>query len=68
VLLAEGTDYSRLLGALARGDVYYDPGIKVENLSSKPIAKRRSQFRVSRSRLKQLYKVSSSENACLVER
>ena len=64
VLVAEGTDYLFLLSALARGVVYYDPGIKVENASTVPKAKRRSQFRVSRKALGQLYHSSENRLSC----
>ncbi len=64
VLLAEGTDYLRMLAALADGTVYYDPGIKVENASTKPRAKKRSQFRVSRANLNLLYHSSEHRESC----
>ena len=65
VLLAEGTDYSRVLRGLADGTVYYDPGIKVENESGIPRAKKRSQMRVSRSKLESLYHKTAKQRACL---
>ncbi len=55
VRLAERTDSLRLLAALADGGVYYDPGIKLENASSKPEMKRRSQFRVASKNISALY-------------
>ena len=64
VVLAEGTDYIRLLSALASGAVYYDPGIKVENASTRPKTKRRSQFRVKRAQLDRLYHSSLSTSCC----
>jgi hypothetical protein len=56
VRLAERTDSLRLLAALAGGDVYYDPGIKLEQASTKkPEVKRRSQFRVASKNIGALY-------------
>jgi hypothetical protein len=56
VRLAERTDSLRLLRAMAKGHVYYDPGIKLENASTeKPTSKRRSQFRVSSKNIGLLY-------------
>jgi hypothetical protein len=55
VRLAEGTDSLKLLVALAGGEVYYDPGIKLEHASTKPEVKRRSQFRVSSKNISALY-------------
>lgn len=56
VRLGTGTDPLRLLEALSRKAVYYDPGIKLENASSKnPKTKRRSQFRVGVKHLDALY-------------
>lgn len=56
VRLAQQTDGLRLLKALACGAVYYDPGIKLEQASSaKPVAKKRSQFRVASKNIAALY-------------
>jgi hypothetical protein len=56
VRLAQRTDSLRLLRALAKGDVYYDPGIKLENVSSaRPVCKRRSQFRIASKSIAALY-------------
>jgi hypothetical protein len=55
VRLAERTDALLLLAALAKGAVYYDPGIKLENASTKPAVKRRSQFRVASKNIDALY-------------
>jgi hypothetical protein len=52
--LARGTDYLKLLDALASGRVYYDPGIKVVRGDTVSF-KKRSQFRVSRPQLASLY-------------
>lgn len=55
--LGEGTNFELILSAMYLGAVYYDPGIKLQNASSKnPKLKRRSQFRVSHKHLNSLYK------------
>jgi len=64
ILLCEGTDFLRLLRAIADGSVYYDPGIKLENASGAALAKRRSQIRIAFSRLPRLYLHTSEANAC----
>lgn len=54
--LGVGTGFEMLLDAMAAGYVYYDPGLKLENVSNpKSSPKRRSQFRVSHKRLDTLY-------------
>ena len=56
VRLAQQTDYLRFLKEMARGAVYYDPGIKVEQASSpRPKHKARSQFRVASRDIPALY-------------
>lgn len=56
VRLGEGTDFLRLLSAIASGTVYYDPGIKLENASLPTRSvKRRSQFRIASGKLDALY-------------
>jgi len=56
VRLAQMTDGLRLLKAMATGSVYYDPGIKLEQVSSaKPVSKKRSQFRVASRHIVELY-------------
>jgi hypothetical protein len=52
VRLARHTNGLMLLRAIARGSVYYDPGIKLE---SNGTTKRRSQFRVKSKELGELY-------------
>ncbi len=59
IRLFEGTTFPRLLHALTESYVYYDPGIKLENVSSAPTSKRRSQFRVKSELLSHLYKKQS---------
>lgn len=60
VRLAERTDPLRLLAALAKGSVYYDPGIKLENASADARVKRRSQFRIASKQLASLYEAMES--------
>lgn len=55
VRLAQKTDSLKLLKALAMGQVFYDPGIKLEHASSKPKVKKRSQFRVASKNISVLY-------------
>lgn len=56
VRLAQGTDFLRLLKAMAESAVYYDPGIKLEHASTnRPTHKGRSQFRVASKNIGTLY-------------
>ncbi len=55
VRLGIGTDFLLCLRAFADGVVYYDPGIKLENISTAPKSKRRSQFRIKSGSLNALY-------------
>ncbi len=56
VLLGEGTNFPKFLAALCSQHVAYDPGCKVEGLSTGKITqKARSQFRISLRRLNVLY-------------
>jgi len=65
VLLCQGTDFSMLLAALSAGAVYYDPGIKLENLDERPRAKKRSQFRVKLKDLGRLYRKTEETDSCM---
>jgi len=56
VILGTGTDFQLFLGQMANGNIYYDPGIKLENMSTKPKIKKRSQFRIKSRFLPNLYK------------
>lgn len=59
VQLCEETDFLLFLKAMSLGVVYYDPGIKLEQVtSSNPRAKRRSQFRLKAVNLPSLYVTS----------
>lgn len=64
VKLGIDTDYLMLLRGLASKSVYYDPGIKLENASTAPRTKRRSQFRIKSSELRALYRNFLSVDAC----
>lgn len=55
VALGTGTDFGKFLKAMAAKSIYYDPGIKVENISTKPKAKKRNQFRIKPSQIPDLY-------------
>ena len=56
VILGTGTDFQLFLRQMAIGNIYYDPGIKMENMSTKPKVKKRSQFRIKSRFLPNLYK------------
>lgn len=56
IILGSSTDFQLFLNEMAAGHIYYDPGIKLENISTKPIVKKRSQFRILARNLVNLYK------------
>ena len=56
IILGMGTDFQLFLKQMAIGNIYYDPGIKMENVSTKPKIKKRSQFRMKSQFLGNLYK------------
>lgn len=56
IILGTGTDFTLFLKQMALGNIYYDPGIKMENVSTKPKIKKRSQFRIKSQYLPELYK------------
>lgn len=58
ILLGIGTDFQLFLGEMIKGNIYYDPGIKMEFASTNPKIKRRSQFRIKSGNLKNLYKTN----------
>jgi hypothetical protein len=58
IILGTGTDFQLFLGQMANGNIYYDPGIKMENASIKPKIKKRSQFRIKSQHLLNLYKTN----------
>lgn len=56
VRLGSGTDGLRFLAACAMKNVYYDPALKLEEVSSvSPKLKRRSQFRIASKGISALY-------------
>ncbi len=60
IILGVGTDFQLFLSQMAQGNIYYDPGIKMENISTKPKIKKRSQFRIKSLHLPNLYKVNET--------
>lgn len=64
VILGTGTDFQLFLSEMAKGHIYYDPGIKMENSSTKPKIKKRSQFRIKSQYLSNLYKNNWIVNVC----
>jgi len=62
ILLGDGTDFQLFLKQMALGNIYYDPGIKMEQASTKPLIKRRSQFRIKSGNINYLYKKAESVN------
>jgi hypothetical protein len=55
VRMAQGTNALRFLDAFVSGHIFYDPGIKLEDASTKPKVKKRSQFRVTSKDIAMLY-------------
>ena len=62
IVLGIGTDFLLFLGQMAMGNIYYDPGIKMENVNTKPHIKKRSQFRIRSENLRNLYTKSEIVN------
>lgn len=58
ILLGVGTDFQLFLKEMTKGNIYYDPGIKMESASTSPKIKRRSQFRIKSGNLENLYKTN----------
>ncbi len=58
IILGVGTDFQLFLAQMALGNIVYDPGIKMENISSKPKIKKRSQFRIKSQHLSSLYRIN----------
>jgi hypothetical protein len=56
VILGIGTDFQLFLKQMSIGNIYYDPGIKMENASGDRKIKKRSQFRIKSQFLPTLYK------------
>jgi hypothetical protein len=62
VLMGEGTSFTYFLKALAAGVVIYDPAPKISGVSTpNPKTKARSQFRISKKGLRQLYDLFTEE-------
>ncbi|MCW4455773.1 MvaI/BcnI restriction endonuclease family protein [Flavobacterium sp. MXW15] len=65
ILLGEGAEFGLFLKAAHEGKIYYDPGIKLEGVSTPtPKPKKRSQFRVASKDLPALYTSSRIVDAC----
>jgi hypothetical protein len=62
VILGNGTDFQLFLKQMSIGNIYYDPGIKMENASGDRKIKKRSQFRIKSKYLSTLYKASEIVN------
>lgn len=68
ILLGEGAEFGLFLNAVHEGRLYYDPGIKLEGVSTaRPTSKKRSQFRISSKDLSALYESSRIIDACAVD-
>ena len=68
ILLCERTDFSLFLRAVSAGQIYYDPGIKIEGVSTtSPTIKRRSQFRISHNHLVSIYHESEIIDLTAIE-
>ena len=56
-MLGKGTSFDLFLQAMAARHIVYDPGIKLEGVSTAtPTTKRRSQFRIKSGELRLLYR------------
>lgn len=55
VILGMGTDFNLFLRQMSFGNIYYDPGIKLEEHNAKAVIKRRSQFRTKSAFLPEIY-------------
>jgi hypothetical protein len=62
IILGTGTDFQLFLSQMAIGNIYYDPGIKLENISTKPKIKKRNQFRIKSKFFNELYKINEIVN------
>lgn len=65
IMLGNSTDFSLFLTQVANGNIYYDPGIKLElaiDGQRKQNIKRRSQFRIKSGNLTMLYKINEIIN------
>jgi len=64
IILGTGTRFDLFLQQMSLGNIFYDPGIKMENISTKPKVKRRSQFRVTSRHLPSLYQRNEILDLC----
>lgn len=65
ILIGEGAEFGLLLNAFQQGWIYYDPGIKLEGVSTtKPTQKKRSQFRIKSQNIADLYVSSRVVDVC----
>lgn len=65
VMFGSGTDFSLVLKQIISGNLYYDPGIKLEFAikgKRKQNIKRRSQFRIKSQFIPSLYKLNEEVN------
>jgi len=62
--LGEGTEFIRLLGAIARGHVFWDPGLNVTDVLVQPKVKPRNQFRVRIQHVGALYQRFGLATVC----
>lgn len=62
IIIGTGTDFQLFLNQMAIGNIYFDPGIKLENMSNNPKIKKRSQFRIKSRNLSELYKLNEIIN------
>lgn len=58
VLLCRGAGLKSFLEAMYSSAIYYDPGVKMELINERWIAKKRNQFRVSWQHVEKLYESS----------
>ena len=56
IMLGRGADFQKFLAQMINGNIYYDPGIKLENASSNPRKKERHQFRIKSKFISALYR------------
>lgn len=56
IILGSTTDFQLFLQQMHLGNIYYDPGIKMENASGDRSIKKRSQFRIRSRYLSTLYR------------
>lgn len=64
VMLAVGTDYLLFLAAVAAGEVFLDPGVKVTSAEGRIGTKKRNQFRTAYSSLSSLYHSFTNFTVC----